>query len=377
MAGKDYYEILGVSKDASAQDIKRAFRKKARELHPDVNKAADAEERFKEVNEAYDVLSDDKKRAHYDQFGTMDNMGGFGGSYEYVNMNDIFGGMNMNDIFSTFFGGAGAAQQVRRQDGRDMSVGVRISLEEAATGVKKDVIYDRLAPCDACGGTGAAEGSETITCPTCQGRGTVTTVQRTFLGDMQSTHVCPDCQGMGKKVDKPCPECDGQGRVPDREHVTVEIPAGIHDGQQLRVTGFGEAGIRGAHSGDLYVQVRIQPHEYFQRHRDDIHVRASISIAQAALGDEITVKGILPDEMVTVIVPPGCQDDQVIKVKKVGMPRFRDNENRGDLHVHMDVVVPTSLTSRQRELLEELAETLGDEIEDTRSPWQKIKDAFN
>lgn len=379
MADKDYYEILGVSKDASAADIKKAFRRKARELHPDVNKAPDAEERFKEVNEAYDVLSDERKRAHYDQFGTMDNMGGFGGGgYQYVDMNDIFGGFDMSDIFSSFFGGAagGRGGAAVRQEGRDMSVGLRITLEEAATGAKKDVIYDRLAPCEVCGGTGQAEGGKVVTCAKCHGTGRVTTVQRTFLGDMQTSTTCPDCRGTGKTIDKPCPECEGQGRVPDREHVTVEVPAGIRDGQQLLVPNFGEAGMHGAKAGDLLVTVRVQPHKTFQRQGNDLHTRATISIAQAALGTKLEIGGIMPDEKVMVNVPEGCQNEQVLRVKDKGMPQFK-SEERGDLFVHMEVKVPTKLNARQKELLEELAESFGENVGDSRSGWQKIKDAFN
>lgn len=377
VASKDFYEILGVEKDTSQSDIKKAFRKKARELHPDVNKAVDAEERFKEVNEAYDVLSDERKRAQYDKYGTVGDMGGFGGGYQYVDMNDIFGGFDMGDIFSSFFGGAAGSRGRVRFDGRDMSVGVRITLQEAATGTKKEVVYDRLAPCEECGGTGKGEDGSVITCPTCKGAGQVVTVQRTILGQMQTQTVCPDCQGSGQKIENPCPECEGQGRIPDREQITLEVPAGIQDGQQLRVSGFGEAGIRGATSGNLLVTIRIQPDEYFQRDGDNLHARAKISIAQAALGATITIPGIIPDEEIEVEIPQGCQHDQVVKIKNYGMPRLKHKDQRGDLYVHVEIKVPISLNSKQRELLEELAETLGEEVEDNRSPWQKFKDAFN
>lgn len=378
MAKKDYYEILGVSKDADASEIKKSFRRKARELHPDVNKAPDAEERFKELNEAYDVLSDENKRAYYDRFGSMDGMGGAGGGgySSYVDINDIFGGMGMDDIFSSFFGGGQRSGGRVRTEGRDMAIGITITLEEAALGVEKDLVYDRLAPCEECDGSGVAEGGEVINCPTCHGSGRVVSVQQTFLGSMQTQTTCPDCHGSGKKINNPCPECDGQGRVPDREHVSVQVPKGIRHGQQLKVSNFGEAGLRGAPAGDLLVTVQIEENKFFERTRDDLLTRAKISIAKAALGGTIKVKGILPDEYIEVEVPEGAQDDQIVEVKGFGMPKLR-SEVRGNLHVHLDIEIPTKLNKRQRELLEELAETFGEDYEDTRSPWQKFRDAFN
>jgi molecular chaperone DnaJ len=375
----DYYETLGVAKEATEDEIKRAFRKKARELHPDVNKAPDAEERFKELNEAYDVLSDSNKRAQYDRFGTVDPsaFGGAGG-YDYVDLSDIFGsGFGMGDIFSSFFGGGSRGGSARvRTEGRDMGIGLRITLEEAAAGVNKEIAYDRLSTCEDCGGTGAAEGGTVVDCPNCEGTGRVVTVQRSFLGSMQSVSPCPDCGGTGKTIDIPCEECDGQGRVPDREHVTIEIPAGIRDGQQLRVNGYGEAGIRGAEAGNLIVTCRVQEHDYFQREGDHLHTRASVSIAQAALGADITVPGILEDEVVEVHVPEGCQDEQVVRIKEKGMPRFKGN-SRGDLYVHISVVVPKKLTKRQRELLEKLAVELGDSVSSKRTPMQRLRDALS
>ncbi|NTU89386.1 MAG: DnaJ domain-containing protein, partial [Actinobacteria bacterium] len=270
----DYYQILGVEKTASDEDIKKAFRRRARELHPDVNKASDAEERFKEINEAYDILSDSQKRAQYDRFGSVPGAGGGYGGYQNVDFNDIFGGgFGMGDLFSSFFGGGGGRAQVRRE-GRDMGVGLRLTLEEVATGVAKEIVYDRLAPCEECSGSGAAKGGQNISCPSCSGTGRVVTVQRTFLGDMQSSATCPDCHGVGKIIDNPCPECEGQGRVPDRCHVTVEVPKGIRDGQQLRLTGYGEAGLNGAQAGNLIVTVRVIEHDFFKRDGDSLHTRA-------------------------------------------------------------------------------------------------------
>ncbi|MBR2790879.1 MAG: molecular chaperone DnaJ [Eggerthellaceae bacterium] len=376
---KDLYEVLGVSKNATDEEIKKAFRKKARELHPDVNKAPDAEERFKELNEAYDVLSDASKRAQYDRFGTIPGAvggpgaGGYGGGY--VDLGDMFGGFGMGDIFSQFFGGAAAGGRVRKE-GRDMGVGLRITLEEAAKGIKKEIVYDRLAPCTDCHGSGVTDGGKEVTCSRCSGTGRVVTVQRTFLGDMQTATTCPECNGTGTSIDNPCPECEGQGRVPDRQKVTVSVPAGIRDGQQLRVADYGEAGIRGARSGDLLVTIRIAEHEFFLRDGDDLHCAADVSMTQATLGANVEVEGILEDEIVQVTVPDGCQNGQVIKVKGYGMPRLRSN-GRGDLYVHISVTIPKKVTKKQRQLLEKLAEEYGETFNQPRTKLQKIKDAFN
>lgn len=378
---KDLYEILGVSKDASESEIKKAFRRRARELHPDVNKAADAEDQFKELNEAYDVLSDPNKRAQYDRFGTIPGAagGGYGGGSGYVDFDDLFGGGfgGMGDIFSSFFGGQGGqGGRPARKEGRDMGVGLRITLEEVARGVEKEIVYDRLAPCPDCKGTGLGENGKVVTCPECGGKGRVVSVQRTFLGDMQTATTCKKCNGTGSSIENPCPECEGQGRVPDRQRVTVKVPAGIRDGQQLRVGGFGEAGIQGAQAGDLIVTCRVQPHEFFERDGDDLHGRANVSFIQAILGAEIEINGIMPDEKVQVRIPAGCQNEQVVRVKGFGMPRLK-SDIRGSMYVHVNVVIPEKITKKQRELLEKLADEMGEEVAAPRSPLQKLRDAFN
>lgn len=381
MSTKDYYEILGLSRDASESEIKKAFRKRAREYHPDVNKSADAEERFKEINEAFDVLSDPQKREMYDRYGSVEGMGSFGGQGAYVDFSDIFGGgMGVEDIFSTFFGGTVGAQasagRKPRTRGRDMQIGLRVTLEEAAQGCEKEIVYDRLAPCEDCQGTGAADGGKVVVCETCHGTGRVVSYQRTIFGEMQTQLTCPECNGMGKVVDHPCESCEGQGRVPDRERLVVSVPAGIRHGQQLRLNGYGEAGLRGDVSGDLLVTVTYQPHDRFEVDGNHLHTKVSISVAQAALGAVVTLEGVMEDEVVNVLVPPGTQVGDVIRVKECGMPQ-RTTEYRGDLFAHVTVDIPTSLTQEQRDLFEQLATSFGEEVGDARSGWQKFKDALS
>ncbi|MDR1422148.1 MAG: molecular chaperone DnaJ [Coriobacteriales bacterium] len=372
----DYYKILEVARDATDSEIKKAFYRKARELHPDVNKSPDAEERFKELNEAYDVLSDTGKRAQYDRYGSVGSQGG-GGGYQYVDLDDLFGsGFGMGDLFSTFFGGAAHGRAAIRREGRDMGVGLKLTLEEVATGAKKEIVYDRLAPCETCKGTGLAEGGKMVACANCKGSGRVISIQRTFLGDMQTQTTCPECGGTGQTIDIPCPDCEGQGRLPDRQRITVEVPHGIRDGQQLRLMGYGEAGLHGAVAGNLIVTVRVEQHRSFQRDGDDLHVRRQVSITQATLGARVEVDGILPNEKVEVEIPEGCQNEQVIRVKGRGMPRFK-KDTRGDLYAHVLVIIPKNLTKRQQELLEDLAAEFGDEIGGRKGPMQRLKDALS
>lgn len=373
---KDLYEILGVSRDASEAEIKKAFRHKARELHPDVNDSETAEEEFKELNEAYDVLSDAKKRAQYDRFGTIPGAGSPGGS-GYVDFEDIFGGFGgMGDIFSTFFGGAGRAQSASVKEGRDMGMGIDLTLEQVASGTKREVVYDRLAPCPDCDGTGLGEDGKEVRCEECGGSGRVVTVQRTFLGDMQSSTTCSACHGTGTRIEGACPECEGQGRVPDRQRVSVEIPAGIRDGQQLKVSGFGEAGMQGAQAGDLIVTVRVLPHEHFERDGNDLHAAISIPMVKAALGSEVEIDGIMEDETISVKVPSGTQPGDVIRSKGHGLKKL-GSDSRGDLYVHVNVDIPKKLSKSERELLQSLADEMGEKVNAKKSPLQKIRDVFN
>lgn len=372
---KDLYEILGVSKDASESEIKKAFRKKARELHPDVNKSANAEEEFKELNEAYDVLSDSKKRAQYDRFGTIPGAAGAPGG-GYVDFEDLFGGFGgMGDIFSTFFGGgATRGGSYSSREGRDMGIGIDITLEQAASGTKRELVYDRLAPCTDCDGTGIGPDGHEETCPDCKGTGHVVTVQRTFLGDMQSSVPCSKCQGTGKIIDGVCEECDGQGRVPDRQRVSVEIPAGIRDGQQLKVSGYGEAGIQGASAGDLIVTVRIKPHETFEVDGQNLHSSLKINMLQAALGSRFRIPGIMEEEVVSVNVPAGSQPGDVVRIKGHGLPRLKSS-SRGDLFVHLDIEIPKKLSKRDKKQMEELAESMGIGLKDDDASFQKLRNS--
>jgi molecular chaperone DnaJ len=347
---RDYYEVLGVSRDADQRTIKRAFLKLARTLHPDVNKEPDAEVRFKEVNEAYSVLSDERKRANYDQFGNPDGPAGFGS--EYVDMSDIFGGGfgGMGDIFDSFFGGGGGAARAARTQGRDMGISLRITLKEAASGCAKTIAYDRLAPCEDCGGTGVAEGGQEKTCDRCHGSGRVVEVQRTIFGQMQSQTTCPVCHGTGRVVDKPCDTCQGEGRTPSHETVKVNIPAGVHSGQSLRVEGRGEAGVRGDTTGDLVVTVQVQEDERFERHGDDLYMMAQIDSLDAILGTTLHVDGLLDGDDVRVDVPRGCQYGQQVEVKGMGMPRL-GSKVRGNLVVVLHINTTVDLTRDELEML--------------------------
>ncbi|MBS3973948.1 MAG: molecular chaperone DnaJ [Actinobacteria bacterium] len=359
---KDYYELLGVARDATDAEIKKAFRRKARETHPDVCVDPDAEERFKAINEAYDVLSDAQKRALYDQYGTVDPRG-VGGSADF---GDIFAGFGMEDLFSAFFGGFSGGTRVRFE-GRDIAVSLSLTLEEAASGVTKQVVLSRLVPCEECSATGSSSGGGVKRCAQCNGSGQTQSYRQTFLGTLTTATACATCSATGVFVEDPCSECSGQGRVPDREHVDIEIPAGIDDGMQIRMRGRGEAGIRGAAAGDLLVNVQVTPHEFIHRQGDDLHCSAVISIAQAALGADITVCGI-PEEN-TVSVPPGSQHGDTVRLRGRGMPRLRGG-GRGDLIVHVAVEVPRKLTKKQRELMTELGVSFGDP--ERQSTLQKL-----
>ena len=375
---RDYYEVLGVDRDADQRTIKRAFLKKAREVHPDVSDDPDAEEKFKEVNEAYSVLSDEQKRANYDRYGTADGPGMGSG---YVDFSDIFGGMGMDDIFSSFFGGGasggGRGGKARRTRGRDMAITLTVTLEEAALGCTKTISYDRLATCEDCHGTGAADGGSEKQCARCHGTGYVTTVQRSIFGQVQSSSPCPDCHGEGTVIDHPCEMCDGQGRTPTHERIDIDVPAGIDTGRQLRVRGYGEAGFRGAVAGDLIVTVRVADHDRFQRSGDDLYCLAEVPMASAALGCTVEVEGIMPDERVEVEIPAGTQYGDTVTVEQRGMPRAGGGGSRGRLVVQVVVTVPKRLTPAQREALERFAREMGESPAPKKSVGDRIRDAID
>lgn len=377
----DYYEILGVARDADADAIKKAFRRKARETHPDVNHEPDAEDRFKQVNEAYDVLSDPQKRDQYDRFGSVGGFNGSGGpgGYQNVDFGDIFGGgqVDLGDIFSAFFGGAGGGRgQAVRTEGRNMATSITVSLEEVATGTTKTLKVDRLAPCDECGATGSKSGGSPVTCPTCSGSGQRMTYRQTMFGTMQTAVPCEECGGLGTVVSDPCDECGGGGRAIDRQEVKVEIPSGIRDGQQIRLRDLGEAGVRGDRSGDLIVTIRVAPHEQYHRDGADLHMRLGISITEAALGAQKNVQGLMGE--VSAEIPAGSATDDIVKVKGAGLSHV-GGERHGNLFLHLEIVVPQKLTDEQRDLLEKLSIALGDvatgeSVARHKSGFERLKD---
>lgn len=340
---RDYYEVLGVARDADQKTIKRAFLRLARTLHPDVNDAPDAEDRFKEVNEAYSVLSDERKRSNYDRYGNPDGPAGLGG--DYADMSDFFGGgFGINDIFDSFFGGMGSSRTSSgvRTRGRDMGVRLSITLEEAASGCVKTISYDRLAPCDDCGGTGVAEGGSVRTCERCHGTGRVVEVQRTIFGQMQSQATCPVCHGAGRTVDHPCETCGGSGRAPEKETVELRIPAGVRTGQTVSVAGMGEAGIRGDSAGDLVASIEVVPHARFERQGDDLICTVPIDALEAIVGTRVDVEGIMDGERVAVGIAAGTQFGARIVCHGYGMPNVSTGL-RGDLIALIQVVTPTDL----------------------------------
>lgn len=366
---KDYYGVLGVSRDADQDDIKRAFRKAARECHPDVSDGEREvnEERFKKVYEAYDVLSDPEKRQMYDRFGTADPRaaGGFGGFGPDIG--DVFGG-GLGDIFSAFFGDVAGTTKDPQVSGRDMTAQVVVALREAAAGVRKTVRYARDGLCDECGGSGSRTGTGAVTCPECGGTGRVRVMRRTMLGTMESVSHCARCVGMGRVIEDPCRTCGGLGRAQRVEAVEVEVPGGIRDGMSIRMPGAGEAGIRGAPPGDLLVCVRVEADEHLHREGDDLHASLTVNVAEAALGADVIIEGLEAPE--SLKVPPGSQHGQTVVLKGRGMPRL-DARRRGDLIVHLDVETPRKIDRKQRRLLEDLRGSFGVE---PAKPLRKVRE---
>ncbi|CAG5093334.1 Chaperone protein DnaJ [Thermobacillus xylanilyticus] len=344
---RDYYEVLGVDRNASAEEIKKAYRSLARKLHPDVNKAPDAEERFKEVKEAYDVLSDEQKRAQYDRYGHIDpNQGIGGGGFSGAD----FGGFG--DIFDMFFGGGSRRDPNAPQRGSDLQYTMTIEFKEAVFGVEKDITIPRTETCDTCRGSGARPGTKPETCSVCRGTGQQEIVQNTPFGRIVNRRLCSQCGGTGRVVRDKCATCRGTGKVKRQRTIHVRIPAGVDEGAQIRLSGEGEAGSRGGPPGDLYIVIRVKPHEFFEREGDDIYCEVPLTFAQAALGDEIEVPTLT--EKVKLRIPAGTQTGTYFRLKGKGVPRLR-GMGQGDQHVKVTVVTPTNLTEEQKELLRQFA----------------------
>jgi len=370
---RDYYEVLGVSRNASEAEIKKAYRKLAFEYHPDRNPENGAAERFKEVKEAYEVLSDREKRARYDQFGHagVDGVGGMGGF-------EGFGaGFPFGDIFETFFGGGAASATRRRapQRGTDLRLDISIEFEEAVFGCEKELDVPRMEVCSVCSGSGAEPGTQRSRCSRCNGTGEIRRVQQSILGQFVNVTVCSACRGEGSVISSPCHHCHGQGMERVTRHIRVTIPAGVDDGTQIRLTGEGEPGANGGPRGNLYVVVSVKPHRYFRREGNDIVIDLPINIAQAALGAEVEVPTV--DGPAQLKIPAGTQPGRVLRLRGKGVPFLRDR-GRGDQLIHISVVVPTSLTEKQKKLMKELGDTFCQDCtpRENKGFFDKVKDAF-
>ncbi|MEO8438920.1 MAG: molecular chaperone DnaJ [Spartobacteria bacterium] len=356
---RDYYEILSVERNASGDEIKRAYRKLAVKFHPDKNPDdSAAEEKFKELGEAYDVLMDEQKRAAYDRYGhAAFAQGGRGGGFHdpFDIFREVFSGAagGGGGIFETFFGG-GMAQADGSQRGSDLRYDMQVTLEEAAFGVEKEVEVRKLDACDKCDGTGAAPGSRAVTCPTCRGRGQVVSAR----GFFQVSQTCPRCRGLGEVIDLPCPVCEGDGRVEKTSRIKIKVPAGISHGSRLRSTRNGEAGVRGGEKGDLYIVVHIKEHPIFQREEDNLHCEVPISFTTAALGGEVPVPTL--EGKASLKVPPGTQSGQSFRLRGKGVGHV-DSRERGDLFARLLVEVPSRLNNEQRQKLEEFAALCGED----------------
>ncbi|CAM4016572.1 molecular chaperone DnaJ [Nocardiopsis tropica] len=352
---RDYYRILGVDSKASDQEIKRAYRKLARELHPDVNPDDAAQEKFRDVSDAYEVLSDPDKRRIVDMGGDpLDSSpGGFGGG-GFGGASGFTGGLG--DVFEAFFGGGmggggGRGPRGRVRPGNDALIRMELDLEECATGVSREITVDTAVLCDKCQGAGTEGDSKPTTCPTCQGAGEVQSVQRSFLGQVMTSRPCPTCSGAGEVIQNPCTKCAGDGRVRTRRTLTVKIPAGVGDGMRVRLAGQGEVGPGGGPAGDLYVEVSEREHEVLVRDGNTLHVTARVPMFDAALGASVTVPTVIDGEL-TVEIPAGTQPGDTKVLRGHGMPQV-NSQNRGNLVVHFDVVVPSRLDKKQAEKLRE------------------------
>lgn len=374
MSKRDYYEVLGVSKDAPPEEIKKAYRKMARQYHPDVNKAPDAESKFKEAKEAFDVLSDDQKKATYDQFGHVDPNQGMGGGAGGFNGAD-FGGFG--DIFDMFFGGGGGGSRRNPnapQRGNDLQYTLTVEFKEAVFGKDMEINIPRTEACGRCHGSGAKPGTHPETCSVCKGTGQQEVIQNTAFGRIVNRRVCSNCNGQGQIIKEKCSECHGTGQVKKKRKITFSIPAGMNDGERLRISGEGEAGSKGGPPGDLFIVVRVKQHEFFERDGDDIYCEVPITFAQAALGDEIEIPTL--KERVKISVPSGTQTGTQFRLKGKGVPRLR-GYGQGDQHVTVVVVTPTNLNEEQKLLMQDFAGLSGEETHaQQKNIFERMKKAF-
>jgi len=365
---RDYYEVLGVSRDATADDLRRSYRKLARRYHPDVCKEPDAEARFKEVNEAYQVLSDDEARARYDRYGHAGlNQGGFDGFAGFGGFEDIFG-----DLFG--FGGR-RPQRRGPTRGADQLLDLQITFEEAVFGCSKDVQLNRHETCPECQGSGAEPGTSPTRCPDCNGSGQIRRAQQSIFGQFVNVTTCPRCGGRGEVVTTPCSSCHGGGTVERQRRLAVDIPAGVDDGTRIRLSGEGEAGLHGGPPGNLYVFIHVEPHRYFVRRENDILLNIEINVAQASLGDLVQVPTLEDTEQLRI--PAGTQNGAVFRLREKGVPYLR-RSGRGDQIVVVNVAIPTKLNDKQKELLRELGDTLDTDIvpQGQRGFVERLRDAL-
>jgi len=355
MPKRDYYEVLGLPKSASQNEIKAAFRSLARKYHPDVNSEPDAEERFKEINEAFMVLSDEEKRSVYDRFG-HEGLRRAGGMPDWNNFDPF-------DIFEQFFGGFGGFSTRQRRNGprrgEDLYSSITLEFAETAFGIDREVKITRDEVCERCNGSGSEPGTSPETCTTCNGHGEVRQVRQTFLGSMVQVGTCPDCGGTGRVITHKCSTCGGRGYERKTLTKTIPVPAGVDNGTQIRLSGEGQPGVNGGPRGNLYIEIKVKPHKFFKRRKDDVLLNLNINVAQATLGAEIKIPTLYGDEKLNI--PSGTQPGKVFKLRHKGVPHLRGSGS-GDQLVIINVDIPSRLTSSQRQLFEQLAETLGSEV---------------
>ena len=374
MHNTEYYDRLGVSKDASQDEIKRAYRKMSKKYHPDINKEPGAEEKYKEVQEAYETLSDDQKRAAYDQYGP-DGANGFGGQGGFGGFDGGAGFGGFEDIFSSFFGGGATRNPNAPRQGDDLQYRVNLSFEEAIFGAEKEVHYNREATCKTCSGSGAKPGTSPVTCGRCHGQGVINVDTQTPLGMMRRQVTCDVCHGTGQEIKEPCQTCHGTGHEKQSHKVSVKIPAGVETGQQIRLAGQGEAGFNGGPYGDLFVIINVNPSDKFTRDGSTIYYTLNISFVQAALGDTVEVPTVHGN--VEMTIPAGTQTGKTFRLKGKGAPRLRGG-SQGDQHVTVKIVTPTKLNDAQKEALLAFAKASGDEkiAPQKKGFFNKVKDAL-